>query len=251
MDLLYRALDILEYVCISGSANVDELSESLDIPKSTVYRLLNSLQKRDYVRHTSPNCYEAGPRLLMLQGAMERQNHLLQVARPHLKSLSQKTGQTAHLAILSSNQLGYVDTVVGQSGVSIYPSPSSPLHCTSLGKALLAFMPEQRREAMVSQLILEKRTSNTITTVAGLLRDLEKVRHRGYSLDNEEWELGLRCIGAPIRNAAGDVIAAVSISGLAAKISGDAFPTMTNAVCETAKAISGDLGFQESLQSDV
>jgi DNA-binding IclR family transcriptional regulator len=243
MDLLYRALDILEYVCISGSTNVDELSESLKIPKSTVYRLLRSLEKRDYVRHTSPNCYEAGPRLLMLQGTLERQNRLLQAARPHLRELNEKTGQTVHLAIPSASNVSYVDTVVGRTGISLAPSPSSPLHCTSLGKAILAFMPPQAQEAMIKQCPLEQRTPNTITSVAALRKELEQVRRLGYSQDNEEFELGLRCIGAPVRNATQEVIAAVSISGLAVKFTRDVVPSWSKAVRDTALAISIDLGY--------
>jgi DNA-binding IclR family transcriptional regulator len=226
MDLLQRALDILEFVCVSGSASADETSEALGIPKSTVYRLLAALQKRDYIRHTSPNCYEVGPRLLMLQGITERQNRLIQSARPHLRQLSQSTGQTAHLAVLSASRLGY------------------------LGKVLLAFLPQPLRETTIDSLTLEKRTPNTITTIAALAADLEQVRNRGYALDNEEFNLGVRCIGAPIRNAAGDVIAAISISGLAARFTGDAFPAWVSAVCETARCISRDLGYQGPPQTD-
>ncbi len=243
MNLLYRALDILEYVSISRGTDVDELSESLGIPKSTVYRLLRALEKRAYIRHTSPNCYEAGPRLLMLQGTAERQNRLLQVARPHLQELSERTGQTVHLAILNSNQLSYIDTVVGRTGISLAPSPSAVLHCTSLGKALLAFMPPEARQNMIKQSALQKRTTKTLTSVAALLRDLEQVRRRGYSLDNEEFEIGLRCIGAPVRNATEEVIAAVSISGLAGHFTKQAQAEWASAVRETALAISTDLGY--------
>lgn len=246
MDLLYRALNILEFVCVTGSASADEISDALNIPKSTAYRLLRALRERDYIRHTSPNSFEVGHRLLTLQGTAERQNRLLQIARPHLRQLSRSTGQTAHLAVLSATQLGYVDTVVGQSGLSIYPSPNSPLHCTALGKVLLAFQPEPLREGAIGHLTLEKRTPNTITSTAALVEHLERVRTLGYALDNEEFNLGVRCIGAPIRNAAGDVIAAISISGFAAKFVGEAFPALVSGVLETARAISKELGYQES-----
>ena len=246
MDLLYRALDVLEFVCISGSASADEIAESLGVPRSSVYRLLRALATRDYIRHTATNCYEVGPRLRMLQGITERQNRLLQVARPHLDELSRITGQTAHLAVQSANHLTYVDTVIGQSGISIYPSPSSPLHCTSLGKVLLAFLPDLQRDEMIRGLTLEHRTPNTITSKDDLREELTQVRRRGYALDNEEWELGLRCIGAPVHNAAGTVIAAISISGLAAKVGGPDAPTLLDAVGRTAQVISADLGYQES-----
>jgi len=246
MDLLYRALDVLEYVCISGSASADEVAESLHVPKSSVYRLLRALVERDYVRHTAANCYEVGPRLRMLQGITERQNRSLQIARPQLEKLSRITGQTTHLAVQSANRLTYVDTVIGQSGISINPSPSSPLYCTSLGKVLLAYAPQGQRDEMTRGLALEQHTPNTITSNERLNEELTLTRNRGYALDNEEWELGLRCIGAPVYNAAGNVIAAISISGLAARLTGPDFPGIIDAVRETAGAISRDLGYQGS-----
>jgi DNA-binding IclR family transcriptional regulator len=245
MDLLYRALDILEFVCVSGSASADEIAGALHAPKSSVYRLLRALGERDYIRHTAANCYEVGPRLRMLQGITERQNRLLQVARPHLGQLSQRTGQTVHLAVQSANRLTYVDTVIGESGISFYPSPSSPLYCTSLGKVLLAYLPQPQRDETIAGLTLEKHTPHTINSTQALTDELELVRSKGYALDNEEWELGLRCIGAPVRNAAGNVIAAISISGLAARLTGAAFPHLINAVCATAESISTDLGYSK------
>ena len=246
MDLLYRALDILEYVCINEGASADEVSDALGIPKSSVYRLLNALRERDYIRHTSPNSFEAGPRLLMLQGITARQNRLLQVARPHLKRLARRTGQTAHLAVQTANSLSYIDTIIAEQGISIQPSPSSPLHCTSLGKVLLAFLPQPQRDEAISHLTLERRTANTITTNEALVADLAQVRDRGYAFDNEEFQLGVRCIGAPVRGAAGDVVAAASISGLAAGMTSSALPTLIDAVCGIAREISAELGYRES-----
>jgi len=216
------------------------------VPKSSVYRLLRALVERDYIRHTATNCYEVGPRLRMLQGITERQNRLLQIARPHLEELSRITGQTTHLAVQSANRLTYVDTIIGQSGISIYPSPSSPLHCTSLGKVLLAYLPEAQRDEMIQGLSLEQRTPNTITSSGRLSEELALTRSRGYALDNEEWELGLRCVGAPVHNAAGSIIAAISISGLAARLTGPGFIGLIAAVREAAGAISKDLGYQGS-----
>ncbi len=249
MRLLDRALDILEYVSANGGVGVHEISEALGIPTSTVYRILGTLQGRDYIRHSGPNCYEVGLRLLTLQGITERQNRLMQVARPHLRQLARHTGQTAHMAVLSTNQVGYIDTVIGETGLSIYPSlgSGSPLYCTSLGKVLLAFQPAPLRQSILSQLDLEPHTRNTITSRLEIEQHLAVVREKDYALDNEEFELGLRCIGAPVRNAAGEVIAAISISGLAARFVGASFPALVDAVRQAAEAISGDLGYQQDM----
>lgn len=248
MSLLDRSLDILEFVCANGGVGVHEISEALDIPTSTVYRILSTLQSRDYIRHSGPNCYEVGPRLLALQGITERQNQLMQVARPHLRQLAWQTSQTAHLAVLSTNQVGYIDTVIGQTGLSVYPSlgSSSPLYCTSLGKVLLAYLPPKLRDSILTQLKFEPHTQNTITSRQHLEEHLMQVRQQGYALDNEEFNVGLRCIGAPVRSAAGDVIAAISISGLAARFVGDAFPMFVKTVQQTADEISADLGYQSA-----
>lgn len=246
MDLLSRALDILEFVCMNERSSAEEISDALKIPKSSVYRLLTALCERDYVRHAGENAYEPGPRLLMLQGITVRQNRLLQVARPHLRRLAQRSGQTAHLAVRSSGNLSYVDTVVAESGISIQPSPSSPLHCTSLGKVLLAFLPPAECNAAMDRLTLERRTPNTITSREALLAELEQTRSRGYAFDNEEFQLGVRCVGAPVRGGTGEVVAATSISGLAAGLTSETLPGVIDAVLEAALAISQDLGYRAS-----
>jgi IclR family KDG regulon transcriptional repressor len=248
MSLLERGLDILEFICANGGVGVHDISRALDVPTSTAYRILGTLQERGYVRHSGPGCYEVGSRLLTLQGVTERQNQLMQVARPHLRQLAWQTGQTAHLAVLSTNQVGYIDTVIGQTGLSVYPSlgSSSPLYCTSLGKVLLAYLPQKLRESILAQLKFEPHTQNTITSRQHLEEHLHEVRQQGYALDNEELNVGLRCIGAPVRSAAGDVIAGISISGLAAQFVGDAFPTFVKAVRQTAGEISADLGYQSA-----
>lgn len=242
---LNRALDILEFVCSNGGVGVDEISKALDIPKSTVYRLLSALREREYVRRSGPDSYEAGLRLLTLQGITERQNQLIQVARPHLQELARSTGQTAHLAILSTNHVGYIDTVVGERGFSIYPSigTQTPLHCTSLGKVLLAHLPPKSRQAILDEIALEKRTPKTITSRSKLEKNLAQVRRQGYAVDNGEFEVGLKCIGAPVHNASEEVIAAISVSGLAPHFEGDMFPDLVETVRQAAEEISRDLGY--------
>jgi len=246
MRLLERALDVLEYVCANGGTDVAGISSALGIPVSTVYRTLSALEQRDYVRHSAPNCYEVGARLLTLHGITELQNKLMQVSRLHLQQLSRRTGQTAHLAVLSTNQVGYIDTVIGPTGLSVYPSlgSSSPLYCTSLGKALLAFLPARLQDSILSQLNLEPHTHNTLTSLTQVREHLAQVRQQGYAVDDEEFQLGVRCIGAPVRSAAGEVIAAISISGLAAQVGGESFESLVEAVRETASAISSELGYE-------
>ena len=160
--------------------------------------------------------------------------------RSHLRHLAWQTGQTTHLAVLSTNQVGYIDTVIGQTGLSVYPSlgSGSPLYCTSLGKVLLAYLPPQLQDSILTQLALEAHTPTTITSLASVKEHLAQVAKQGYALDNEEFQVGLRCIGAPVKSAAGEVIAAVSISGLAAQLVGELFEGLVKAVKATADAIS-------------
>jgi IclR family KDG regulon transcriptional repressor len=246
MHSLNRALDIFEFICSNSGSDVEEISRHLHVPKSSVYRILSILEKRGYVHHPGPNNYEVGVRLLTLQGITERQSQLIQVARPHLQSLSQRTGQTAHLALLGANHVGYIDTVMGEQGLSIYPSfgTQTPLYCTSLGKVLLAYLPPKTRHSILEQITLERRTSNTITSREELEKHLAQVRQQGYALDEEEYELGLRCIGAPIRNAGGEVVAAISISGLATRFLDTGLQDLIPTVQRTAIAISRELGYK-------
>ncbi|MCB0213555.1 MAG: IclR family transcriptional regulator [Anaerolineae bacterium] len=246
MNSLERALDIFEFITANGGSGVEEISRHLGIPKSSVYRILSTLEKRGYIHHAGPNNYEVGIRLLTLQGITERQNHFIQVARPHLQSLAHRTGQTAHLALLAVDQVGYIDTVMGEQGLSIYPSfgTQTPLYCTSLGKVLLAYLSPKNRRSILDQIKLERRTSNTITSRTELEEHLVQVRGQGYALDQEEYELGLRCIGSPIRNSGGEVVAAISISGLAGKFSQIELLDWIRTVQRTAIAISKELGYK-------
>lgn len=245
MDVLRRALDILEFVCFHSEGGADDIARTLGIPKSTVYRLLASLAQWGYLRRVSSNHYEVGPRLLMLHGAGERQNHLIQVARPHLRLLARETGLTAHLAVLDASRLGYMDTVVGEAGVSIRPSPDSPLHCTSLGKVLLAYLSDAEQDAILKDLRLEQRTPHTIVSIKALKSALAEVREQGYAEDVEEFELGLRCLGAPVRNGSGEVVASISLAGLAADYTPARRTARLDAVRAAARAISTQLGWQD------
>ena len=174
-------------------------------------------------------------------------------ARPYLLDLAERTKETVHLVILYQNEVLYIDKVEPNK----YPTGLRmasmlglriPAHCCSVGKVLLAALPEEKIEKMVSSKGLPKRTENTIIDPGKLKEHLQLVREKNYALDNEENEIGICCVAAPIRDQRGEVIAAISISVPVSRINARMLKTeLKNQITETALRISGKIGYQSDM----
>ena len=167
-------------------------------------------------------------------------------ARPVLQRLASQTGETAHLCILDDGEVLYLEKVEAPRTVRV-PSIVGrryPAHCGAAGKTLLAFQPEEEIEELIKRRGLKAYTRNTLTTPAQLREGLRLVREQGYAIDNEEFEEGLECIGAPIRDYSGKVVAAISIAGPAFRITEDKLPVLARSVIEAAQELSDDLGYR-------
>lgn len=217
---LQRALNILEAIGDSSKPiSLKALTESTGLPKSTAYRLLANLENRGYVRCNSDGSYQLGMKFLMLSQRVNQCFELKHVVRPFLHQLNEKTAETVHLGMLDKTKIVYVDTVESQQAVRLVAQLGSnnSVHCTSLGKAMLMNTPDEEIVRILEAEGMEARTDYTLTTVADFLADMSEVRKRGYALDNRESALECRCVGAPIVNNAGEVLAAISISGPASR----------------------------------
>jgi DNA-binding IclR family transcriptional regulator len=173
---------------------------------------------------------------------------IYEIAGPHLRNLMCETGETAHLAVLRD---GEVVSLVSAESTQTLRTPvtvgsRTPAHCTSLGKAMLAFTSREQVDAFLRGRKLKAYTRKTITSASRFRAELQCIRKRGYAVDNEERETGLRCIGAPVCDSAGEVIAAVSIAGPAFRISEDQIKTLSGAVVRTAARMSASLGYRET-----
>jgi DNA-binding IclR family transcriptional regulator len=216
------------------------------VAKSTVHRLAVTLVAEGMLeQNPDSGKYRLGMGLFRLGSLVRRRMTLSNEARPLLRDLREKVNETVHLAVLDGSEIMYVynlestQAIRSRSDVGV----RKPAYCTAEGQAILAFQPAD----VVSRVIrdgLTARTPQTITDAAALQKVLDGVRQRGCAVEDEESELGMRCIAAPIRNDGGEVIAAIGIAGPVSRLSRKALAGFTPHVIETAAAISARLGYR-------
>ena len=245
-----RVADILEaFLWLGPELGVSELARAIGLTKATTHRLLASLRNREFVAQ-DPNSrrYRLGMRLWELGTVARSSMDWLAEAKPELETLAGETGETAHLAVLDDDQVLYVDKV--ESGHSLrMPSQVGrrlPAHCTGVGKALLAFLSEERLATLIEHRGLPRFTAHTIDDAAALRAVLAAIREAGFATDDEEIEDGLRCIAAPVRDHTGSVIAALSIAGPMSRIPEEDTPRLAKRVIAAADGISARLGYPGS-----
>jgi IclR family transcriptional regulator, KDG regulon repressor len=250
IQVLERAFGVLDVLAEDpGGVSLAELSSSLRLHKATTHRLLMVLEAARFVeRNAGTGKYHLGSRLMELGLSAISRLDVYDVARPHLRSLVEKTGETAHLAVFRD---GEVVSLIDVESRQTLRTPSAvgerrPAYCTALGKAMLAYLSPEHLEQYLRGRSLKAYTRKTITSGSRLRTELRMVRDRGYAIDDEEWEVGLRCIGAPVHDSAGAVIAAVSIAGPAFRVSPQHLVALTGAVVASAECISSALGYRVS-----
>ena len=247
INSIIRASNILK--CLSGAKThfkISELAQHLDLDRSTTYRILLSLEKTGFVeRDEKAGTYSLGLAAFETGNAYLRQMDLVQVSKPIMAELAQKVQETVHLAVLSDTEIVYVDKVDSPRSLGVMSKigQRGPVYCTALGKALLAFQPEDEQSRILHKIRLTPLTSRTITSKQRLMEELKGIRKQGYALDRREIEEDVECIGAPIRNHTGDVIAAISISGPRRKIHTPDEKQFVSLVTETAALISSKMGY--------
>ena len=241
-----RAVDILAAVAASnGALTVDGIVADTGLPKSTVFRILATLTARRVLdRDEQSQTYRLGMLALVIGAPAMGELDLRRSARPHLESLVASTGETVHLSILSDDNALCVDKLDASHSMRMasFIGFLDPLHCSGVGKALLAFQDEPVRQLLMARMRFEPHTPHTITDPGRLAEQIVEIRARGYAIDDEEIEQGLRCVAAPIRDHSGAVVAAVSISGPTTRVTQDGLGDLAKAVEACARAISQELG---------
>lgn len=237
---------------INERMTASEIAALLNVTPATLYPTLHTLVAHDYLTRDDQKRFRLGLKLLERSGQVLAQLDIQRIARIHLRKLARSSQVTADLAILYGNEVLYLAREAGHPAAiaSSVIGRRVPLHCTSLGKVLLAFMPAKEREDVIRSISLDAYTPNTITDPDRLKEELVSTRQRGYSLDIEEFHLGTACVGAPIQRHSGDVIAAIS---LMLTDTGDVETTNrvnAQAVLQTANDISHELGFSEPTLND-
>ena len=240
-----RAVAILEILARDGEAGVTEVARELDVHKSTASRLLAALDRRDLVtQDTARGKFRLGVGIVRLAGAARQRFDVVQESRAVCRALAQEVGETVNLAILSGRDALYLDQVAGPAALSPHnwAGQRIPLHATSDGKVLLAYLPEAELKERLTP-PLARFTDRTITDVAEFGKLLAEVRRRGFATAVEELEAGLTAIAAPVRNAEGKVIASISASGPSFRIPADRIPALAGAVGRAAAEVSRRLGW--------
>ncbi len=255
IQLLDRVMAILD--CFQGGQGqfgVTEISKQVGLHKSTVHRVLEALKSYRFVIQDPANeKYSLGPKFLELSRHAGPSFEVRERSKAILEQLVAETGETAHLCVLDQGEVLYVEKCESAKTLRI-PSRvghRNPSYCTAVGKALLAFLPHEI-ERLSNGTLLQRYTPNTITDFRKLRQELASIRERGYSIDNEEIEVGLRCVGAPVRDHSGIVIAAVSIAGPIFRMADEKIPSLAASVLKAAQTLSERMGYRsEALVSGV
>jgi DNA-binding IclR family transcriptional regulator len=245
VQVLDRSFRILDALAASDELSPADLAGTLHLHKSTIHRLLVVLEHQRFIRRTPDGKYGLGTKLIEMGSRAMEQLDLGEHAIPFLRRLVETTGETAHISVLSGNEMMSIANVPGRWTLT---TPSTvgrrtQIYCTSVGKALIAFLPEDRLEPLLARLQFTPHTRRTITTSPALRAELARVRRRGYAVDNEEVEEGLRCIGAPVRDFTGQVVASISIAGPIFRIQKGRVTGLSRAVMKAADDLSADLGY--------
>ena len=225
---LHRALDVLEALAAAGgTASLGELAAACGLPAPTLHRLARTLADRGYVRHASDRRYSLGSRLVPLGAAA----HALlgERALPVLRGLAELTGESANLAVLTAGRAEYVAQAPGRHTMRTFTEVGNrvELHCTGVGKALLAAVPPGEAGGLIGAAPLTARTAASITDPAALDAEIALIRSRGYALDEGEMETGVRCVAVGL---AGSPPMAVSVSGPAVRMTDDLVASAASAL---------------------
>jgi IclR family KDG regulon transcriptional repressor len=249
INSIIRAIDLLELYSHSDTElGISEMARRLGLYKSMVSRIVSTLESKGILeKNVQTGKYKLGLKLYKLGLLARDESELVSISMPHLKALTDQTGETSNLVVMDGSQSMYVAQQEGRHMVRMFTRLGAKVlpHCTAAGKVLLAHMDKEKLRAVIEANGLPRFTEKTITTADALMQELEKIRRSGYSVDDREREPGVMCIAAPVKNAAGDVVAALSVSGPADRL-GIGMDNFISYVIKHADDISGQLGYNGS-----
>jgi IclR family acetate operon transcriptional repressor len=237
-----KTLAVLD--ALGDHERIADIAQATGLHKSTVHRILQDFARLGFARATDHGTYQGGARILGLAGRVLARTDAAERARPELAALQEECGGTVHLAMLDGDEAVYVAKVEGSKPYRMASrvGMAMPLHCTAIGKAALAALPEPEVRALLARVPMPPRTPRTFTDPAALLAHLQEVRARGWSVDDEENEAGVRCVGAAVFDHTRRVIGAVSVSQLTSDPASRLPEEVGPQVAATALAISRALG---------
>lgn len=246
VGVLSKVLKILEVLQNHPfGLDLKAISQETGINKSTAYRFLAHLEHEGYLRRDRSGSYAIGMKLVQLGARASHRTTLQEVAVPVLRELWKATEETVNVGVVDGGQVLYIAVLESPHAFRLVSRIGTrrSLYSTALGKAILAFLAEEERESLLASLSFQAFTPKTLTSLMQLRQALEDVRRLRYALDNEESVLGARCVAAPILNARGEAVAAISISGPITRISADKITLFAGAVKDAAREVAERLGY--------
>jgi IclR family acetate operon transcriptional repressor len=241
-----RALKVLEILAGTGrDAGIADLSRRAGLPVSTMHRMLATLVDSGFVTQSrETGRYRIGIRAFEVGNAFREQTRLHEIAPPSMRHLKEQSGETVNLALRDGDDAVYIDQVECDHRLKIFTRPGArvPLYCSGVGKVLLASLDADEADAVLARSAMHARSTQPPVTIELLRQRIALVRDRGFAIDDDEAEHGVRCVAAPIRDHRDETIAALSISGPTARLSDTRLPHLVVLVRQTAEIISKQLG---------
>lgn len=239
LDRVVAILDLLG--ASNNSLSLAEICQRMELRKSTAHRALMALERTGLIERAPANRYRLGLKLYDMGSRAVEQIDLRTRLHPYLRKLALRVGETVHLGVLHKTRVVYIDKIEPINRrvcISSRTGTSNPVYSTSMGKAILAYLPADEVEQIVNQIHFDSFTSKTLGTRQELMQAIERVRRRGYAIDDEEMEIGTRCVGAAILDTEGRAIAALSVSGSALRLAAHCVPGIAEHVMRCAREIS-------------
>ena len=245
-----KALAIVELLAASDAPlRLMDIAASLQLNQSTVLRYLTSLIHSGYVtQEAETQKYKLTFKICRIAHAFTQNHSFSRVSHPYLLQLTRDVGESSCISIPQGLRMVYIDVVTGQNNVLLSVQQigsTAPMHCTGNGKLILSSFTEEELDAFVREAGLKRYTENTICDVQRLRDELQTIRKRGYALDNEECEMGTRCIAFPICNYTGQIIAGLSVTGPLGRMTDQALSRIIPSARSAAAGISADMGYLE------
>jgi IclR family KDG regulon transcriptional repressor len=243
-----NALNLLEaFKADKDELGVTELSKKLNLHKNNVFRLLATLEAKGYIeQNKATENYRLGVKSLELGQTFVKQLGLVRQAKPFLKEIVKECNEMAYIGIIRQNSVVYLDVEEANQTVKVTNRVGwrLPIHCTAIGKAQITYASEEELEKLDFLDHMERFTPNTIVDKVEFIKHLKEVAKRGYALDNEEYDLGVRCVGVPLRDYTGRVVGGISVSGPSFRMTDEILrEKIIPAVKEAGEKVSQRLGF--------
>lgn len=244
---IQRAIDILNLFKSHPKLSFTQIQDLLGFNKSTLFRVLYTLEQNQYLSKDENGWYELGLNVFILGNRFSRASHIKKVASPYLKELSTQINLTVHLGILDGTEVVIIDKYDPPSNITMVSriGATVPAHCTGQGKTLLAYSPPADVERVIAKHGLKQYTSYTITSKEAFFQELAKIRERGYAIDDSEHEKHIRCVAVPLLNERNEIEAALSVTGLIMDLNNDeAIRNFAHCLQQVRDNIARDLGFR-------